>query len=78
MTEPSLDDARRDVGLSTTDLWLRYFALGGNSTPIELEAYLHGALEPTPHERNLIAHAMNEHDVENGGNHPVHYAGDIL
>ena len=74
--QPSLDQARRDVGLSMTDLWLRYFALGGMSTPIELEAYLLGALQPTSYEHNLVAHAINEHQVERGGNQPVPYVDD--
>lgn len=73
---PSLDQARRNAGLSMTDLWVRYFGLGGMSTPIELEAYLLGALQPGSHERNLVAHAINEHHVECGGNHPVPYVGD--
>ena len=46
------------------------------STPFELEALIYGALEPTSHERDLIAHALNERFVELGGNHPVPYAED--
>ena len=71
--QTSLDQYRRDADLSVTDLWLRYFALGGMSTPIELEAYLLGALEPSTYERNLVAHAINEHHLERGGDHPVPY-----
>ena len=74
--QTSLDQYRRDVGLSMTDLWLRYFALGGMSTPIELEAYLLGALQPTPHERDLVAHAINERHLERGGDHPVPYVDE--
>lgn len=73
---PSLDQARRDAGLSMTDLWVRYFGLGGMSTPVELEAYVLGALQPSRHERNLVAHAINEHHLENGGDHPVTYVDD--
>ena len=71
--QTSLDQHRRDAGLSVTDLWLRYFALGGMSTPIEMEAYLLGALEPSAYERNLVAHAINERFLERGGDHPVPY-----
>jgi hypothetical protein len=71
-----LDQARRDAGLSMTDLWVRYFGLGGMSTPIELEAYVLGALQPSSHERNLVTHAINELHVELGGNHPVPYVAD--
>jgi hypothetical protein len=74
---PTLDQARRDVGLSMTDLWVRYFGLGGMSTPSELEAYVVGELEPTSYERNLVTHAINERHVERGENHPVPYVDDI-
>jgi hypothetical protein len=73
---PSLNQSRRDAGLSMTDLWYRYFGLGGMSTPIELEAYVLGALQTTSYERNLVAHAINEHHVERGGGHPVPYVDD--
>jgi hypothetical protein len=68
-----LDGYRRDAGLSHGDLWLRYFELGGMSNAMELEAILYGALEPSPHDREVIAHALNERFVELGGNHPVPY-----
>ena len=73
---PSLDQARRTAGLSMTELWLRYFALGGMSTPVELEAYLLGALRPTTYDHNLVVHAINEHHVERGGDHPVPYVDE--
>jgi hypothetical protein len=72
----SLDDYRRDALLSHGELWLRYFELGGMSTALEVEAFLYEALTPTPHDRDLIAHALNERFVELGGNHPVPYADD--
>ncbi len=71
-----LDRARRKAGLTKTELWLRYFALGGMSTPTELEGYLLGALRPSAHEHNLVAHAINERFVELGDDHPVPYVGD--
>ena len=73
---PTRDQARRRAGLSITDLWLRYFALGGMSTPVELEAYVLGALQPTPHEHNLVVHAINERHAELGGDHPVPYVDE--
>jgi hypothetical protein len=69
-----LDRYRREAGLSHGDLWLRYFELGGMSNPLELEAILFGALEPSLHDREVIAHALNERFVELGGNHPVPYS----
>ncbi len=71
-----LEQFRREADLSQEELWLRYFELGGMSSELELEAFLFGAIEPTTHDRDVIAHALNERFVELGGNHPVPYAAD--
>lgn len=71
-----LEQARCTLGLSLDDLWMRYFALGGMSTALELEAYLFGALVAAPHEHDLLAVALNERFSELGGDHPVPYQGD--
>jgi hypothetical protein len=76
MNEPppdSLDLFRQQADLSRGELWLRYFELGGMSTAFQLEAFLYGALRPTPHDHDVLAHALNERFVELGGNHPVPY-----
>ena len=57
----------------TEDLWLRCLALGSTNSLIQLEAFLHGALRPTPHEFNLVAVAVNEHVVDLGGDQFVPY-----
>ncbi|MBS9373635.1 hypothetical protein [Rhodococcus sp. B50] len=52
--------ALRASGLGVEELWLRYFALGGEVGKVEIEAYLNGLL-PLPHlQHDLIAHAINE------------------
>ncbi len=78
MTEPAgeLEQARLDVELSHGELWFRYFALGGMSTALEVEAYLYGALRPTGHDRDMVATALNERFSELGGDHPVPYSDD--
>ena len=53
-----LHGARRDVGLTQDELWMRYFALGGAAMPIEFEAYLARALDPGPLERDILVHAI--------------------
>jgi hypothetical protein len=68
-----LDSYRQEAGLSHGELWLRYFQLGGMSTGFELEAYLSGALVPSPYDRDVIAHALNERFAELGVHHPVSY-----
>ena len=69
----ALERARRESGLSRNDLWLRYFALGGMTDPLQLEAVLHGALLAGDHDHDQIAHALNERFTELGRNHPVPY-----
>jgi hypothetical protein len=68
-----LDKFRRDAELTQEELWLRYFELGGMSSALQLEAFLFGALNPSPYDHDVIAHALNERFVELGGNHPVPY-----
>ena len=69
-----LNQHRQEAGLTHGELWLRYFELGGMSTALLVEAFLYGALEPSTHDHDVIAHALNERFVELGGNHPVAYA----
>ena len=72
-----LDEFRQDAGLSHGEFWLRYFEMGGRSTGFELEAFLYGVLTPTPHDHDIIAHAINERFSELGGDHPVPYLEDV-
>ena len=78
MTNPpsTLERARIDGGLTHSELWFRYFELGGMSTALEVEAYLYDALTPTDHDRDLVATALNERFSELGGDHPVAYTDD--
>ena len=71
-----LDQARRDAGLTHGELWLRYFEIGGMSTAFQVEAFLYGALQPSNHDHDVLAVALNERFVELGANHPVPYSED--
>lgn len=71
-----LEQGRQAAGLSQGELWLRYFELGGMRTSLEVEAYVHGALTPSPHEADMIALALNERFSELGRNHPMPYSDD--
>ena len=75
MIEP-LESARRELGLTVSDLWWRYFALGGMSTELEIEAILYQALIATPADHDLLAVALNERFSEIGGDHPIPYSDD--
>ena len=70
----ALDQARQAADLTPGELWFRYFELGGMSSPLEVDAYLFGALQPTHHDYDVLAHALNERFVELGGDHPVPYS----
>ena len=71
-----LEKARRTLEMSVTDLWWRYFAVGGNGSELEIEAILFGALVATDPERDFLAVALNERFSELGGDHPVPYSDD--
>jgi hypothetical protein len=71
-----LEQGRREVGLSISALWIRYFALGGMNAPLEMEAVLFGALVASPPDRDLLAVALNERFSELGADHPIPYSDD--
>ena len=71
-----LERARQEVGLSVSGLWIRYFALGGMRSPLEMEAVLFGALIADDADRDLLAVALNERISELGGDHPLPYSDD--
>jgi hypothetical protein len=73
LTVNALDEARRTVGLSCADLWWRYFALGGNAEPIEVDGYLQGLFPMEAKEHNFLALALNEAFLEQGLDHPLGY-----
>ncbi|MEV4052361.1 PP2C family protein-serine/threonine phosphatase [Amycolatopsis sp. NPDC049688] len=46
--------------LTLEQLWMRYFALGGSLSLIELDAYLNGLTTLPRVDRDMLAHAVNE------------------
>lgn len=70
-----LEQGRQEVGLSVSELWIRYFAVGGMGGPLEMEAILFGALV-SPADQDLVAVALNERFSELGGDHPIPYSDD--
>lgn len=69
-----LERARRRAGLSLVQLWWSYVTLGGSGSPVEVEAYLGGALRPDAAQYNRLAQALNDHFTALGEDHPVPYA----
>ena len=50
--------------LRVEQLWLAYYALGGNAGRYEVEAYLAGLMPLSAHEHNVLALAINERLAE--------------
>jgi hypothetical protein len=66
-----LDTARQMASLDLSQLWLDYFALGGNCSPAELTALLSGERSIEQIDYEILAAALNERFAEAGFGHPV-------
>jgi hypothetical protein len=53
-------DAYEASQLTVGELWLRYFALGGEASEMEVDAYLNGAIALPSFQHDMLAHAINE------------------
>lgn len=72
-----IEAARIQAGMTVTELWLAYFALGGVASVTTMESYL-GGKGALPMDYDVLAQAINETFVERGGNHPVPYREDLV
>ncbi len=72
----AFDRDRQKAGLSHSELFLRYFELGGLATALQVEAFCYGTLQPGPHDYDVLAHALNERFSELGRNHPIPYSDE--
>ena len=73
MNHLRLDDARRQLGLSTMELWVDYFALGGTLDATQLDRYLRGDGDIGNADHNVLVHALNEVFNAQGHDHPLAY-----
>lgn len=56
-------EAMGRLGLTTGELWLYYFSMGGNVAEYEVTAYLHGLYRFPALDRDLLSLSINEmHD----------------
>lgn len=60
------------LGISLEELWLDAYALGGDLSLPETEAYVFGVLEDA-HEHNVLAQALNERFMDQDLDHLVRY-----
>ena len=69
--------AVRHARLSLDQVWLDYFALGGEAGPLEVDAYFHGLTEFPAGQRDILAHAVNERLTVLVGNHRATYSRTV-
>jgi hypothetical protein len=65
------------AGLTLEQLWMRYFALGGDVGLMELDAYLNGVMALPRVQRDMAAHAVNERLDELVGRNRAPYSRPI-
>ena len=53
-------EAMEEAGLPIHTVWMRYFSFTGTAGEYEIDAYLNGSMQLPTHERDLVAHAVNE------------------
>lgn len=68
----SLAEGAALARISISELWERYFAIGGTADAAELSARIDDDAV-SDHEHNLIAQALNEVFLDRGEDHPVAY-----
>jgi hypothetical protein len=71
LTREAMDHA----GLTSADVWLRYFGLSGEAGEYEVDAYLNGLLTLPPVQRDLLSHAVNELSDGTPGQPRAPYSG---
>jgi hypothetical protein len=65
------------AGLSAEQLWTRYFALGGDLDPLDVEAFTAELVALAPQDGDLLAHVVNERLDELAGRSRVPYHGAV-
>jgi hypothetical protein len=71
---PTLQAAFEHTDLTLEELWLRYFALGGEADLVDVDAHLAGLLSLPTHQHDMLAHAINERLEEVVSQHRVPYS----
>ena len=61
-----IDDARRDLDMTSHQLWVGYFAVGGDATALEVEGWLEGRLLVPLRDYVLLAQAVHDRACDEG------------
>jgi hypothetical protein len=64
-------------GLTVAELWLRYFAIGGDASELEVDAYLNGAIALPAVQHDMLALAINER-LDEIAPPEAPYSGDFM
>lgn len=56
-----------------SDLWVASVAIGGGFSHHDIDQIAAGDRPATAAEHDILALALNEHFVDEGQNHPIHY-----
>jgi hypothetical protein len=70
----TIEAGRQRLGMSLHQLWVGYFAVGGNAPLAQVDEWLSGASSPSPGDHDLLAQALNDEFLERGLNHPIPYS----
>ncbi len=73
----ALEAARDMLGLPLAQLWLDYFALGGNLPPAAIDAALSGRDGLGDYDHDVLVQALNERFTDRAQNHPLAYADEL-
>ena len=68
--------AVQELGMSARDLWIGYFAVGGNASLAEVEQWLVGTADPSDQDHDLLAQAVNDEFVARNLDHAIAYRSD--
>jgi hypothetical protein len=60
-----------------SDLWVAATGIGGSFSHRDVDAIAAGRQAATPTQHDILATALNEHMLDQGGNHPVRYWQDL-
>jgi hypothetical protein len=71
---PGLKAAFEHTDLTLEQLWMRYFALGGEADLVDVDAHLAGLLRLPAPQHDMLAHAINERLDEIVSEHRVPYS----
>jgi hypothetical protein len=72
-TKITLADGQRQLGLTDTELWIRFLGLGGSGDIRHLIDHVRAVHCPDSDEHKVIAQTLNDTFVERGHDHPVAY-----